>query len=140
MPKKSTKKPAPAPKAAKAPKAPKPAPEAPKATQAPKGTKINKSEFIRQHANLSAKEVVAEAAKQGIRISRAMVYVVWSKTAKAKGKPGRKPGRPAKVATAPKAVAGAKVSGDEGSLEAELRKIVLQVGLIRAQQVIDSLV
>lgn len=59
---------------------------------------MNKSEFIRQHPDKKAKEIVALAAGQGVTITPAMVYVVRSHAAKkAAGAPRRKPGRPRRV-------------------------------------------
>jgi hypothetical protein len=54
-------------------------------TRKGRGVGVNKSEFIRNSGDVPAKEVVAAAAKQGIKISEKMVYNIRS-AAKAKVK------------------------------------------------------
>jgi hypothetical protein len=63
----------------------------------PKKRKVNKTQFVLEHPNLSAKEVVDEAKKQGIKLSDKYVYNIRAK-AKAGGKKG-KPGRKARAAS-----------------------------------------
>jgi len=122
----------------------KPSKKAARKTKSPAGTVTNKSQFIRDNAALSPKEIVAAAARQGIKLSSAMVYVVRSNAArkaakKAAGVPVLKPGRPRMDAGQPKATKGAKLQ-PAGNLEAELRRIVLRIGLDRAQEVINAMV
>jgi hypothetical protein len=61
----------------------------------PKKRNVNKTQFVLGHPNLSAKEVVDEAKKQGIKLSDKYVYNIRAKAkaggGKAKGKSGRKP-------------------------------------------------
>src|SRR2546421_12944669 len=52
-------------------------------TKLPRGAK---TAFIRAHANLSAKEVVEAAAKEGIKLTAAAVYNTRSIANKSKGK------------------------------------------------------
>ena len=51
----------------------------------PKKGQPNKSEFIRNHPNLSAGEVVAKAKEEGLTIDATLVYKVRGREA-AKGK------------------------------------------------------
>ncbi len=62
-------------------------------TKLPRGTK---TKFIKDHPNLSAKEVVDAAAKEGIQLTAAAVYNIRSAAKKskgAKGRPGHRKGR-----------------------------------------------
>jgi hypothetical protein len=52
-------------------------------TKLPRGAK---TAFIKAHGNLSAQEVVAAAAKEGIKITSAAVYNIRSTAKKSKGK------------------------------------------------------
>jgi hypothetical protein len=52
-------------------------------TKLPRGAK---SAFIRAHANLSVKELVEAAAKEGMKLSPAAIYNARSVTNKSKGK------------------------------------------------------
>jgi hypothetical protein len=68
----------------------------------------NKTKFVLGLSrDLSAKQVVEEAKKNGITITEAHVYKIRS-TAKAKG--GKSPGRPAKAAARGRAAAGRKAA------------------------------
>lgn len=59
----------------------------------PSGPGPNKSDFIRQHPNLSPSEVVAKAKEHGISMSSALVYNVRGRTnPKRRSKPSGKPG------------------------------------------------
>lgn len=55
--------------------------------------KVNKSQAIRdslaQHPNAKTKEIVMLLAKQGIKVHPAMVYMIKSKTHRAKGRQKR---------------------------------------------------
>lgn len=62
-----------------------------------KGSGPSKSDFIRQHPNLTAAEVVAKAKKGGMSISSALVYMARGRAnpKRAKGTPPPKPnGKP----------------------------------------------
>ena len=52
-------------------------------TKLPRGAK---TAFIKSHANMSAKEVVQAAAKEGIKLTEATVYNIRSVAKKSKGK------------------------------------------------------
>lgn len=82
---------------------------------------VNKSEFVRQMPpGTPAKDVVAAAKKQGIKLTERYVYVIRSSD-KAKAKRGKGPGR----------VAGRR----GGDAETALRSAIAELGLSRARQV-----
>ena len=79
-----------------------------------------KSEFVRSlDRSLSAAEVVALAAKKGLRLTPAFVYNIRSAGAR----------------TAPRP---AKNGGTRGTPEAQLRAAIAQIGLARARQILDE--
>jgi hypothetical protein len=85
----------------------------------PRKTKLNKSDFVRKMGSTPAKEVVAAAAKQGMKLTERYVYVIRSAD-KAKGRRG---------APAPGRRAG-------GGAEANLRRAIAELGLARARAVL----
>jgi len=94
-----------------------------------------KADFIRdQPSNMSAKDIVDAAAKQGLRIS---VNHVYNLRAAAKKQPGA--GRSS--ATSSKSGRGRTATGVGAAapgLEAQLRSAIAQVGLRRAREIFDS--
>jgi hypothetical protein len=96
---------------------------------------VNKSAFVRQQpAGMSAREVVARGAAQGITLSDKYVYNIRAK-AKATGRvgagpgrPGRKPGRPAGVRNAA-----------SGSAEERMAELALEIGLTKAEALLGRL-
>jgi hypothetical protein len=56
-------------------------------TKLPRGAK---TKFIKDHPQLSAKEVVEAAAKQGMKLTAAAVYNIRSVAKKSKGRKGRR--------------------------------------------------
>ncbi len=78
-------------------------------------------------ADASAKDVVAAAAKKGIKITPAYVYVIRSKTDAPKA---AKPGRKAKGGRR----AAARGAGT-GSAEAQLRQAIAEIGLAKAREI-----
>jgi hypothetical protein len=81
-----------------------------------------------------AKEVVAQAAKKGLKLSENYVYTIRSAgTSKAaKGKPGPKTGRKGKP--------GRKVAASNGMTpaEAQLRAAIADLGLVRASEILEG--
>jgi hypothetical protein len=93
--------------------------------------RLNKSAWIRnQPAAMPAKDVVAKGKAEHIALSLAQVYTARS-NAKKKGAPKGKPGRK------PNAVA--RVSGASGSDEQAFRRIVLAVGITKAENMLKDL-
>ncbi len=93
-----------------------------------------KAAFIRgQPADMPPREVVAAAAKEGIKISETHVYKLRSaakQTAAKKRGPRREPGRP------PKALpdAAAKPANGLTKSDAELLRAIAAIGLDRARE------
>lgn len=80
-----------------------------------------KSEFVRSlDRSLSAAEVVALAAKKGLRLTPAFVYNIRSAEA------ARSVARPVKNGSS------------KGTPEAQLRAAIAQIGLARARQILDE--
>ena len=82
--------------------------------------KITKSDFVRKMANTPAKEVVAAAAKAGMKLTERYVYVIRSAD-KAKGRRG---------------VGGGRRAAGGGASEVALRNAIAELGLARARQVL----
>ena len=80
-------------------------------------------------ATTPAKEVVAQAAKKGLKLSENYVYTIRSSGSKAKkaGKPGPKPGRKGKA-------------GSDGMTpaEAQLRNAIADLGLVKATEILEA--
>jgi hypothetical protein len=76
-----------------------------------------------------AKEVVAQAAKKGLKLSENYVYTIRSSGSSkaAKGKPGPKPGRKGKA-------------GSDGMTpaEAQLRNAIADLGLVKATEILEA--
>ena len=86
--------------------------------------KVSLSEFIRSMPHAKAAEVVAAAAKTGIKLSEKYVYVVRSGDRKS-GKATVKRGRPAKQIG--------------NNVETDFRKLVLRIGVDRAQALLTKI-
>lgn len=83
--------------------------------------KVNKSAWIRsQSIDLPAKEVVAKAKKEGIRLTDAQVYTARSALKKTGGAVRGKPGPKPKTQT----IASSGRGAGNGSLEDAIRAIV----------------
>lgn len=91
-------------------------------------TKISKTEFVRTMPKAPAAEVVAAAAKKGIKLSDRYVYVIRSKDKAGKGK------RSARKAAPRRAVARRSVARSTG-LDGQLRQAIAQLGLVRAKEI-----
>ena len=89
---------------------------------------VNKSELVRSMAGAPAKDIVAAAAKQGVKLTDRYVYAIRSndknRRSKAPAGPGRRPGRPS--------------AQRSGTLEAQLRQIIGEIGLTQARQVLSE--
>jgi len=76
-----------------------------------------------------AKEVVALAAKKGLKLSENYVYTIRSSGSKSKkaGRPGPKPGRKGKA-------------GSDGMTpaEAQLRNAIADLGLVKASEILEA--
>ena len=90
---------------------------------------LNKSAWIRsQSPTMAAKDVVAKAKAEGIKLSIAQVYTARS-SAKSKlggNRQQRRPGRPA-----------AKRSSDSTDVQ-DFRRLVLKIGLNRAEELLSA--
>jgi len=89
----------------------------------------SKAAFVRAHANLSAKDVVAEAKKLGIKIGEPYVYNV---RAYDKGKTGQR------RAGARRGPAVARPIATTSSAEALLTAVAAEVGLGRAIEILQG--
>lgn len=96
--------------------------------------KVNKSEWIRQQpVSLKAQEVVAKAKAEGITLSTAQVHTIRSMAKRA----GKKPtGRSTRTAALPRA---ALPSLSATADEIEFRRLVMSIGLSRAESYIATL-
>lgn len=87
---------------------------------------MTKTDFVRTQCNVPAKDVVARAAKQGLKLTEKYVYVIRSQAkAKAAGK-----SRTTRVT-----FLGVANSGTD---ESTLRRAIAELGLTRARQVLDE--
>ena len=86
--------------------------------------KVNKSKFVRTMSGAPAKDVVAAAAKRGIKLSARYVYVIRSSDKARERRRAGRPGRPA----------GSRRG--RGSAEVELRRAIAELGLARARQIL----
>lgn len=102
--------------------------------------KFNKSKFIRsQPLSMTPLEIVALAKKQhGQKLTRAFVSTVRSnaKRAKSEAKGRATVIKPAKATARKSTAPSVEAIGDK---EAALRKLVLQVGVVRSRRVLESL-
>jgi hypothetical protein len=96
---------------------------------------VNKSAFVRtQPTGMSARDVVAKGAAQGITLSEKYVYNIRAK-AKAQGRIGAGPGRPGRKPGRP---AGSR-SAASGSAEERLVDLALELGLTKAEGLLSRL-
>jgi hypothetical protein len=82
---------------------------------------MNKSDFVRSMGKRPAKEVVAAAAKRGMKLTERYIYVIRSAD-KAKGR----------------RVGGGGATRSSGGAEAALRSAIAELGLSRARQVLSE--
>lgn len=95
----------------------------------------SKSAFVRSlPKTVPAKDVVKQAADAGMKLSVAQVYNIRS-TAKLKKKAGSKAPAAASSAAASGASRVARAQKSSSGSEAQLRKLVAEVGLVRAREI-----
>ena len=104
---------------------------------------MNKSEWIRnQPANAPAKDIVAKAKAEGIKLSLAQVYTARSaakKKAGRIGKPGRPKGSGSSAAASASAVAAIKIKPND-DLRVSFVKLAMRIGTDEAQRLLDRVI
>lgn len=88
-----------------------------------------KAAFVRNHPNLKAQEIVELAKQQGITLTVGHVYNIRAtdKAKQAKEQGGKAPnGR-------------TRPAGEGSSLDAQLRTLIIRIGLDRAEQIFGDL-
>lgn len=115
-----------------------------KSAAAKSGPRLNKSEWIRsQPPTAPAKDIVAKAKAEGIKLSLAQVYTARSaakKKAGRIGKPGRPKGSGASASANVKAIGlrgGGRASDD---VRHEFVKIAMRIGTDEAQRLLDRII
>lgn len=103
---------------------------------------MNKSEWIRnQPATAPAKDIVAKAKAEGIKLSLAQVYTARSAAKKKAGRIG-KPGRPkgsGSAAASVNAVAAMKLKPSD-DLRVSFVKLAMRIGTDEAQRLLDRVI
>jgi len=96
-------------------------------------SKVNKSAFIREHADKPPQEILRLAKSKGIELSIAMVYTILSEYRKRQGK-GKiaKPSKASKVKTPPSS------HKPSGTLEAMLIDAVVDLGGKTVQELLQA--
>ena len=89
-----------------------------------------KAAFVRSHPSTPAGELVQLAEQEGLTLTVGHIYNIRSKQKKA-GDPAPAGAEPAAAPSAPR--------GDSGSLDAQLRTLVIRIGLDRAERVFAEL-
>jgi hypothetical protein len=92
------------------------------------------ADFVRAHANLSPREIVAKAHAEGIKLNTSYVYVVRQNEK-------RKAGRPTHAPTPRAARAASSVTRPISSLskaEDLLRAVAAEIGLGRAMEILQA--
>ena len=116
-----------------------PVPKTKKKSTSKSGPRLNKSEWIRnQPPTAPAKDIVAKAKAEGIKLSLAQVYTARSAAKKKSGQIG-KPGRPkgSGGAAVKEATFKSKSSGD---LRHDFVKIAMRIGTDEAQRLLDRII
>jgi hypothetical protein len=104
--------------------------------------RLNKSEWIRnQPATTPAKEIVAKAKAEGIKLSLAQVYTARSAAKKKAGRIG-KPGRPkgSGAGASPLKAALAMKLKPSDDLRTQFVKIAMRIGTDEAQVLLDRII
>ena len=104
-------------------------------------TTVTKSDFIRSMPAAHAKDVVKAGAAKGIKFAPSFVYAIRAMDKKRNGAPMGKPGRKARGGTPgskPKANAW-RAAGSSGDDLAQFRRLVLTIGLARAEAYLADL-
>ena len=103
------------------------------------GPRLNKSEWIRsQPPTAPAKDIVAKAKAEGIKLSLAQVYTARSAAKKKAGQIG-KPGRPKGSGNAAIKELTFKSKGS-GDLRHDFVKIAMRIGTDEAQRLLDRII
>jgi len=117
-------------------------PKPKKKSAAKSSPRVNKSEWIRnQPATEPAKDIVAKAKADGIKLSLAQVYTARSAAKKKAGRIG-KPGRPKgskSVTNVASAVAAIKLKSND-DLRHQFIRIATRIGTDEAQRLLDRLI
>lgn len=104
--------------------------------------KITKSDFVWKMGDRPAREIVALAAKRGMRLTERYVYVIRSadKARARRGKNLRSWTNGGEIESPGLKRAGLSLSVAKGgsSTEADLRRAIAEVGLARAREVLRS--
>jgi hypothetical protein len=90
-----------------------------------------KAAFVRSHPSTPAGELVQLAEQEGLSLTVGHIYNIRSKQKKQSGDAGAASAEPAATPSAPR--------GDAGSLDAQLRTLVIRIGLDRAERVFAEL-
>lgn len=99
----------------------------------PKAPHGSKAAFVRANPDVKAPELVALAKKQGLSLTAGYVYNI---RASGKGKLQPSPAKqPSSDATSPPSAA----TGQLSRMDAQLRSLILSIGLYRAEQVFSDL-
>ena len=116
-------------------------PKTKKKSAAKSGPRLNKSEWIRnQPPTAPAKDIVAKAKSEGIKLSLAQVYTARSAAKKKAGRIG-KPGRPkGSGASASVKAIGLKSSRASDDVRTEFVKIAMRIGTDEAQRLLDRII
>jgi len=90
-----------------------------------------KAAFVRSHPSTPASELVQLAEQEGLTLTVGHIYNIRSKQKKQAGDAGAAGAEPVAAAPTPR--------GDSGSLDAQLRTLVIRIGLDRAERVFAEL-
>jgi hypothetical protein len=90
-----------------------------------------KAAFVRAHPSTPAGELVQLAEQEGLTLTVGHIYNIRSKHKKQAGETGSAGGEPAAAVPTPR--------GDSSSLDAQLRTLVIRIGLDRAERVFAEL-
>ena len=90
-----------------------------------------KAAFVRSHPSTPAGELVQLAEQEGLTLTVWHIYNIRSKQKKQAGEAAPAGAEPVAAASAPR--------GDSGSLDAQLRTLVIRIGLDRAERVFAEL-
>jgi hypothetical protein len=117
-----------------------PVPKTKKKSASKPGPRLNKSEWIRsQPPTAPAKDVVAKAKAEGIKLSLAQVYTARSAAKKKAGRIG-KPGRPKGSGAASVKQIALKSPRASDDVRHEFVKIAMRIGTDEAQRLLDRII
>jgi hypothetical protein len=93
-----------------------------------------KASFVRANPSATAQEIIKLAKKEGMTLTAGHVYNI-----RAEDKKKQTPGVDGQEAAAPTARRSRASSGDSAQLDAQLRTLVIRIGLDRAERVFSEL-